>query len=291
MKDISVKALAKINLGLDVVRKREDGYHEVRMIMQTIHLFDRLEISKNTSGEISMETNLAFLPTNENNLVYKAAKLLKDEFEIKDGVHVWLHKYIPVAAGMAGGSTDAAAVLYGMNRMFELGLSVEELMKRGVKIGADVPYCLLRGTALAEGIGEKLTKLPPMVKCPVLIAKPQINVSTKFVYENLKLDAQKKHPDIDRLLSDIKEQDLYKIAADMGNILETVTIPTYPVIAEIKENMLEHGAVNAMMSGSGPTVFGLFDDENTATAAYEEMKASGLAKQVYLTSIYNNARK
>ncbi len=291
MKDISVKALAKINLGLDVVRKREDGYHEVRMIMQTIHLFDRLEISKNTSGEISMETNLAFLPTNENNLVYKAAKLLKDEFEIKDGVHVWLHKYIPVAAGMAGGSTDAAAVLYGMNRMFELGLSVEELMKRGVKIGADVPYCLLRGTALAEGIGEKLTKLPPMVKCPVLIAKPQINVSTKFVYENLKLDAQKKHPDIDRLVSDIKEQDLYKIAADMGNILETVTIPTYPVIAEIKENMLEHGAVNAMMSGSGPTVFGLFDDENTATAAYEEMKASGLAKQVYLTSIYNNARK
>ena len=291
MKDISVKALAKINLGLDVVRKREDGYHEVRMIMQTIHLFDRLEISKNTSGEISMETNLAFLPTNENNLVYKAAKLLKDEFEIKDGVHVWLHKYIPVAAGMAGGSTDAAAVLYGMNRMFELGLSVEELMKRGVKIGADVPYCLLRGTALAEGIGEKLTKLPPMVKCPVLIAKPQINVSTKFVYENLKLDAQKKHPDIDRLLSDIKEQDLYKIAADMGNILETVTIPAYPVIAEIKENMLEHGAVNARMSGSGPTVFGLFDDENTATAAYEEMKASGLAKQVYLTSIYNNARK
>ena len=291
MKDISVKALAKINLGLDVVRKREDGYHEVRMIMQTIHLFDRLEISKNTSGEISMETNLAFLPTNENNLVYKAAKLLKDEFEIKDGVHVWLHKYIPVAAGMAGGSTDAAAVLYGMNRMFELGLSVEELMKRGVKIGADVPYCLLRGTALAEGIGEKLTKLPPMVKCPVLIAKPQVNVSTKFVYENLKLDAQKKHPDIDRLLSDIKEQDLYKIAADMGNILETVTIPAYPVIAEIKENMLEHGAVNAMMSGSGPTVFGLFDDENTATAAYEEMKASGLAKQVYLTSIYNNARK
>ncbi len=291
MKDISVKALAKINLGLDVVRKREDGYHEVRMIMQTIHLFDRLEISKNISGEISMETNLAFLPTNENNLVYKAAKLLKDEFEIKDGVHVWLHKYIPVAAGMAGGSTDAAAVLYGMNRMFELGLSVEELMKRGVKIGADVPYCLLRGTALAEGIGEKLTKLPPMVKCPVLIAKPQVNVSTKFVYENLKLDAQKKHPDIDRLVSDIKEQDLYKIAADMGNILETVTIPAYPVIAEIKENMLEHGAVNAMMSGSGPTVFGLFDDENTATAAYEEMKASGLAKQVYLTSIYNNARK
>ena len=262
MKDISVKALAKINLGLDVVRKREDGYHEVRMVMQTIHWFDRLEISKNTSGEITMETNLSFLPTNENNLVYKAAKLLQDEFAIKDGVHVWLHKYIPVAAGMAGGSTDAAAVLYGMNQIFDLGLTREELMERGVKIGADVPYCIMRGTALAEGIGEKLSKLPPMVKCPVLIAKPQI-----------------------------REKDLYKIAADMGNVLETVTIPAYPVIADIKDHMMEHGAVNAMMSGSGPTVFGLFDKEATAVEAYEAMKASGLAKQVYLTSIYNNARK
>lgn len=291
MKEISVKALAKINLGLDVVRRREDGYHEVRMIMQTIHLFDRLEISKNTSGQITMETNLAFLPTNENNLVCKAAKLLTDEFGIKDGVHVWLHKHIPVAAGMAGGSTDAAAVLYGMNRIFDLGLSKEELMERGVKIGADVPYCVMRGTALAEGIGEKLTKLPPMVKCPVLIAKPQINVSTKFVYENLKLDADTEHPDIDRLVADIREKNLTKIAADMGNVLETVTIPAYPVIADIKENMLQNGAVNAMMSGSGPTVFGLFEKEADAVQAYEAMKRSGLAKQIYLTSIYNNARK
>ena len=181
MKEISVKALAKINLGLDVVRRREDGYHEVKMVMQTIHLFDRLEMKK-TAGGITMTTNLSFLPTNENNLVYKAAKLLMDEFQIRDGIDVKLHKYIPVAAGMAGGSTDAAAVLYGMNRMFELGLSKEELMQRGVKIGADVPYCIMRGTALAEGIGEQLTALPPMVKCPILIAKPQISVSTKFVY-------------------------------------------------------------------------------------------------------------
>ena len=291
MNDISVKALAKINLGLDVVRRREDGYHEVRMVMQTIHLFDRLEISRNDSGQITMETNLSFLPTNENNLVYKAAKLLQDEFVIKDGVHVWLHKYIPVAAGMAGGSTDAAAVLYGMNRIFELGLTKEQLMERGVKIGADVPYCIMRGTALAEGIGEKLTKLPPMVKCPVLIAKPQISVSTKFVYENLKLNENTIHPDIDRLVADISEGDLTKIAADMGNVLETVTIPEYPVIAEIKENMMQNGAVNAMMSGSGPTVFGLFADESTAVKAYEAMKKSNLAKQVYLTSIYNNVRK
>lgn len=290
MKEIAVKALAKINLGLDVVRKREDGYHEVKMVMQTIHLFDRLEMKKTQADEITMTTNLAFLPTNENNLVYKAAKLLKDEFAIKDGIHVRLHKHIPVAAGMAGGSTDAAAVLYGMNRMFELGLTREELMQRGVKIGADVPYCIMRGTALAEGIGEKLTALPPMVKCPVLIAKPQISVSTKFVYENLKLNEGIVHPDIDTLVSDIEAKDLPRIAADMGNILETVTIPNYPVIAQIKDLMKEQGALNAMMSGSGPTVFGLFDTEETAVRAYEKMRESGLAKQVYLTSIYNNSR-
>ena len=290
MKEISVKALAKINLGLDVVRRREDGYHEVRMIMQTIHLFDRLEIKKTSSGGITMTTNLSFLPTNENNLVYQAAKLLKDEFGIRDGIDIKLHKHIPVSAGMAGGSTDAAAVLYGMNRMFQLGLKRDELMRRGVKIGADVPYCIMRGTALAEGIGEKLTALPPMVKCPVLIAKPPISVSTKFVYEHLKLDETTVHPDIDRLGEDIRQKDLAKIAADMGNVLETVTIPNYPVIAEIKEHMLRHGAVNAMMSGSGPTVFGLFEDMAQAREAYEAMQASGLARQVYLTSIYNNAR-
>lgn len=237
-----------------------------------------------------MTTNLSFLPTNENNLVYKAAKLLMDEFQIRDGIDVKLDKYIPVAAGMAGGSTDAAAVLYGMNRMFELGLSKEELMQRGVKIGADVPYCIMRGTALAEGIGEQLTALPPMVKCPILIAKPQISVSTKFVYENLKLDENTVHPDIDRLVEDIRRKDLAAITSDMGNVLETVTIPNYPVIAEIKEHMMEHGAAGAMMSGSGPTVFGLFDDKEKAVAAYEAMQASGLAKQVYLTSIYNNMR-
>ena len=290
MKEISVKALAKVNLGLDVVRKREDGYHEVRMIMQTIHLFDRLEIMRNQSGRITMSTNLAFLPTNENNLVYKAAALLKEEFDIGDGIDVKLHKHIPVAAGMAGGSTDAAAVLYGMNRIFDLGLSKEDLMTRGVKLGADVPYCIMRGTALAEGIGEKLSALPPMVKCPVLIAKPAVSVSTKFVYQNLKLNEQTPHPDIDALITDIRNSDLDNICADMGNVLETVTIPNYPVIAQIKEQMLKSGAKASMMSGSGPTVFGLFGDEETARRARAEMKASGLAKQVYLTSIYNNRR-
>lgn len=291
MKEISLKALAKINLGLDVVSRREDGYHEVKMVMQTIHLYDRLDIEKCSESGIHLETNLSYLPVNENNLVYRAAKLLMDEFQIEEGVKAVLNKRIPVAAGMAGGSTDAAAMLYGMNELFELGLTREELMEHGVKIGADVPYCLMRGTALAEGIGEKLTPLAPMVKCPVLIAKPAISVSTKFVYQNLKLDEQTVHPDIDRLVCDIEEKNLKAIASDMGNLLETVTIPNYPIIADIKEQMMKSGAINSLMSGSGPTVFGLFEDEVTATKAYQDMKESGLAKQIYLTTIYNNRRQ
>lgn len=288
MDNISLKALAKINLGLDVVRRRDDGYHEVRMIMQTINLFDRLEIKKIKESAIKIHTNLFFLPVNENNLVYKAAKLLIDEFGIQEGVSVGLTKKIPVAAGMAGGSTDAAAMLFGMNRLFGLGLSKKQLMERGVKIGADVPYCIMRGTALAEGIGDKLSPLPAMVKCPVLIAKPQISVSTKFVYQNLKLDDKTVHPDIDRLIEDIRNKDLKAVSDLMGNVLESVTIPNYPVISQIKEQMMDSGAVGSMMSGSGPTVFGLFDDSRTAQLAFGKIKRSGLAKQVYLTSIYNN---
>ena len=291
MDKISLKALAKINLGLDVVRRREDGYHEVRMVMQTIHLFDRLNIEKTKDAGIRIKTNLFFLPVNENNLIYKAGKLLMDEFNITEGVSVELDKRIPVAAGMAGGSTDAAAMLYGMNKIFDLGLSMQELKDRGVKIGADVPYCLMRGTALAEGIGEKLKSLPPMIKCPVLIAKPQISVSTKFVYENLRLDENTVHPDIDALIQDIKDKDLHEVCNHMGNVLETVTIPNYPIIDEIKKKMMNSGAIGAMMSGSGPTVFGLFEDEETAKKAYKEMKKSELAKQVYLTDIYNNRIK
>ena len=279
MDEITLKALAKINLGLDVVRRREDGYHEVRMIMQTIHLYDLLEIQKIREPEIQIVSNLSFLPVNENNLVYKAARLLQEEFALTDGISVKLTKRIPVAAGMAGGSTDAAAMLYAMNQLYDLGLSRRELMKRGVQIGADVPYCLMRGTALAEGIGEKLTQLPPMIKCPVLIAKPSISVSTKFVYQNL------------NKRKDIREKDFDGVCAHMGNVLESVTIPNYPVIAEIKQQMMRSGAKASMMSGSGPTVFGLFEDGETAKRALREMKRSGLAKQVYLTTIYNNRRK
>lgn len=283
-----LRALAKINLGLDVLRKREDGYHELRMIMQTINMYDQLEIEISKTPGIKITTNLPFIPVNENNLVYKAAKLLLDEFQIEQGITVDLQKFIPVAAGMAGGSSDAAAAMIGVNRLFGLGLSVKELMERGVKIGADVPYCLLRGTALAEGIGDKLRALPACPDCYVLVGKPAISVSTKFVYENLHANELEYHPEIDEMLDAIQWHNLNKIADCMGNVLETVTIPHYPIIQEIKDHMKEHGALNAMMSGSGPTVFGLFDDKATAENACEALRASHLARTVFLTTVFNN---
>ena len=283
-----LRALAKINLGLDVIRKREDGYHEVRMIMQTINMYDQLEIDIKEEPGISITTNLPFIPTNENNLVYKAAKLLMDEFHIEKGITVELQKFIPVAAGMAGGSSDAAATMIGMNRLFGLGLTVRQLMERSVSIGADVPYCLLRGTALAEGIGEKLRPLPPCPNCYVLIGKPSISVSTKFVYEKLDAGNIEEHPDIDRILEGLQWHNLNKISENMGNVRESVTIPAYPIIEEIKNHMKEHGAVNAMMSGSGPTVFGLFDDKMVAERACEALRESHLARTVFLTTVFNN---
>ncbi len=292
IKHLGLKAYGKVNLGLDVVRRREDGYHEVRMIMQTVGIYDRIDMTRREQPGIGLETNLYYLPDNENNLAYKAAKLLMDEFDIKEGVNIRIKKFIPVAAGMAGGSSDAAAVLFGVNKMFSLGLSLEELMKRGVRLGADVPYCLMRGTALSEGIGEILTPLDPAPQCQVLIAKPAVSVSTKFVYENLHVNQLPKtaHPDIDCLMRAIENRDLRALAENMGNILETVTIPAHPVIQDIKDKMMDMGAVGAMMSGSGPTVFGLFMSPSKAEEAYEEMRygsAASMARQVYLTRFYN----
>lgn len=287
MSEMKLKALAKINLGLDVTGCREDGYHEVKMIMQTIYLYDRIFLKPTKRPEIEIKTNLPYLPANENNLAYKAAKILLDEFDIKSGIKIEIQKYIPVAAGMAGGSTDAAAVLFGMNKLFKLGLSREALMERGVKLGADVPYCIMRGTALAEGIGEMLTPLPSMPSCTILIAKPPISVSTKQVYERLVLDEQTKHPDIDVLVEDLKQKDLSALAGHMGNLLESVTIPQYPVIAKIKQTMLEAGAIGAMMSGSGPTVFGIFQNEEMARAAMKNIRKGQLARQIYITRPYN----
>lgn len=292
IRHLGLKAYGKINLGLDVLRRREDGYHDVRMIMQTVGLYDKIDIYLKETPGIEIVTNLFYLPVNENNLVYKAAKLLMDEFHVSHGIRINLKKFIPVSAGMAGGSSDAAAVLFGVNKMFQLGLSRKELMERGVKIGADVPYCVLRGTALSEGIGEILTPLPDMPQCQVLIAKPAVGVSTKFVYDNLNLEGLKAcdHPDIDGIIEAIKGHNIHQVSQRLGNILETVTIKEYPVISQIKEKIKELGAVNALMSGSGPTVFGIFVSPKAAENAYEELRygeSKNLVKQVYLTNFYN----
>lgn len=291
MEKLELKALGKINLGLDVLGRRENGYHDVRMVMQTLYLYDNVTLIKKSQPGIEIETNLHFLPKDENNIAWKAAQLLMDEFQIRDGIKIILDKHIPVAAGMAGGSSNAAAVLYGMNRMFSLGLSEKELMDRGVKLGADVPYCIMRGTVLAEGIGEQLTALPPLPRCQILIAKPPISVSTKMVYDKLDSKEITEHPDIDGILEGLAQKDIRMVAASMGNVLEKVTIEAYPVIARIKESMMHSGAMGAMMSGSGPTVFGLFEDRRSARKAAEQIKNNGLAKQVYIAGVHNVKRE
>ncbi|MGI6070199.1 MAG: 4-(cytidine 5'-diphospho)-2-C-methyl-D-erythritol kinase [Blautia sp.] len=283
---MKLRALAKINLGLDVVRRREDGYHEVRMIMQTIQMYDVLDMKKKKQPGITLQTNLPYVPTDGRNLVYQAAQMLMDEFHVEEGLTIRLDKFIPVAAGMAGGSSDAAAAMVGVNRLFHLGLSRRELMERGVRIGADVPYCIMRGTALAEGIGEKLTRLPQVPFCYILVGKPGVNVSTKLAYENLHLDQISRHPDIDGMIGDIRSGDLHGMAEKMGNVFEPGIIGTYPVIQKIKDHMMEWGALQAMMSGSGPTVFGIYEEEKTLLRACEELKKSGLAKVVFATRVF-----
>lgn len=284
MEQYDIKAYAKINLGLDVVQKLPNGYHEVRMIMQTIGIYDELTLEK-TDGGIYLTTDSGELPTDENNLIYRAAKLMQQTCQIKEGVRIHLKKTIPIAAGMAGGSTDAAATMKGMNNLFGLGLSVPELMELSVPIGADVPYCILGGTALAEGIGEKLTPLPAAPACHVLIAKPDISVSTKYVYEHLDSAGIPHHPDIDGMVSAIRAGSLPGVLDRLENVLEAVTIPLHPVIADLKKRMLELGAAGSLMSGSGPTVFGIFTDRKKAADAYEKFLSENIAKQIFLTTL------
>ena len=285
MNRVSMRAYAKINLGLDVVRRLENGYHEVRMVMQRIDLYDKINIYKNNTKDIRIKTNLGFLPTGPDNLVYKAANLLRTEFGIDDGVDIDLFKFIPVSAGMAGGSTDAAAVLQGINKMFSLKLSDKELMERGATLGADIPYCIMGGTALAEGIGERLTKLNNCPECYVVIGKPGVSVSTKYVYQHLVLDENTKHPDIDGIITSINEGNIYGVAERMGNVLETVTEVAHPIIKEIKDMMITEGAINSLMSGSGPTVFGIFDDIDKANHCKEVLWKKGMTRNTYVVGL------
>ncbi|MBD5460133.1 MAG: 4-(cytidine 5'-diphospho)-2-C-methyl-D-erythritol kinase [Lachnospiraceae bacterium] len=296
----TLKAYAKVNLGLDVLRRLPSGYHEVKMIMQTVGIFDTLTFTRLPEGiRLTVEgdglpgenVSVGAVPADENNLIWRAARQMMEKYQVSGGIHIHLHKNIPVAAGMAGGSTDAAAAYRGVNRMFSLGASEEEMRKMAVATGADVPYCIMGGTVLAEGIGEKLTALPDAPACHVLVAKPDISVSTKYVYENLHVESLACHPDVDGMAEAVGQGDLRGMLRRMGNVLETVTAGKYPVIGQLKEYMEEHGACRALMSGSGPTVFGLFDDKTAAENCCSRLRSANMAKQIFLTGFVNPAKE
>lgn len=280
------KAYAKVNLALDVLRRRPDGYHDVKMIMQNLSLCDELTFTIEETEDFSIEltANKEGIPTDERNLIYRAIKLMADTYKLRGKVKVDLIKNIPVEAGMAGGSTDCAAAFHAMNDMYELKLPVETLMKLGVTIGADVPYCILAKTAVSEGIGEVLTPITPLKNCYVLVAKPPVGVSTAMVYKSLVLDDNTKHPDVDGMRQALDDDNIKQVAALMDNVLATVTENLYPVISEIKEDMKKQGAINAIMSGSGPTVFGLYEDKEKADAAAKAILDSKKALEVYVTT-------
>lgn len=268
---ISIDAHAKINLSLDVLGKRDDGYHTLQMIMQAIQLHDTISIHEIPDG-VEIMCEAPYVPNNSSNIAYKAAQAIIEKYKIKTGVRLEISKRIPVAAGLAGGSTDAAAVLKGMNELFGLGIDNNELMAIGKTIGADVPYCIMGGTALAEGIGEKLTPLSGLGNIPVLLVKPRIGVSTAWVYKNLNLENMGERPNTPLLISAIGEGDTRTLAANMKNVLESVTQQKYPVIEAIKKELVKLGALGSMMSGSGPTVFGIFEDADKAEYAFNKIK-------------------
>ena len=286
MERVSRKAYAKINIGLDVLRRREDGYHELKMIMQTVDICDDLLFERTAQPGIVIRTDHEELPVDGNNLIYKAADLLFQEKGITEGVKITLTKRIPIAAGMAGGSSDAAATMLGLNELFRMGYSIQELQELGVKLGADIPYCLVGGTMLSEGIGEILTPLPTPPDCFLVVAKPDIDVSTGFVYGNLHADSLTYHPDIDGMARALRAGSLRGITDRLGNVLETVTIKEYPVIEEIKELLCDMGAENALMSGSGPSVFGIFKKKETAEAAAKVVEDRKLAGQIFVTTFH-----
>ena len=281
------RAYAKINIGLDVLRRRADGYHEVKMIMQTVDIYDELVLERRKEPGIELRMDNSELPSGGDNLICRAADLLFREKKITGGVNISLTKRIPIAAGMAGGSADAAAALRGVNELFDLGYSLKELQALGVGLGADIPYCLTGGTMLSEGIGEILTPLPAPPAAHLVIAKPDVNVSTAFVYGNLHADRLAWHPDIDGMIAALQKGDLDGITGRLGNVLETVTVKAHPVIEQIKELLRKQGAENALMSGSGPTVFGIFKEKETAARAAEAVERGRLAKQIFVTTFYN----
>lgn len=277
--EIIEKAPAKINLGLDVIDKRKDNYHELEMVMTSVDLADRIHLEEIPEDEIKIESNKAFLPTDERNNVYQAIDIVKRRYQIKRGVRIYIQKKIPVAAGLGGGSSDCAAALRGINEMWGLGLSLEELSAIGLRIGTDVPFCVYGNTALVTGIGDEITPLPSIPQCWVVLIKPNFSVSTPTVFKDLVVD-ELYHPDIIALIDAIQKNDYQKMVARVGNALESVTVKRHPVIQQIKERMMKFGADVALMSGSGPTVFGLCDKYSRAQRVYNGLK--GFCDEVYL---------
>lgn len=268
MDNLKVKSYAKINLSLDVLGTLPNGYHEVKMVMQTVSLYDLVELTKQDEG-ISLSCSVKFLPVNSDNLAYRAAEAFFKETGIEGGVKIFLKKHIPIGAGLAGGSGNAAAVLTGLNKMYEANLSTEKLCEIGKSLGADVPYCIIGGTRLAEGIGEKLSPLPKMPNCHLVLVKPTFSISTKWVYDNIDACKDLVHPPTDNLIEALEKGDLKLLCQNMGNVLEDVSIAHYPVLTQVKEDLISLGAIGAQMSGSGPTVFGIFEDEEKANNAKE----------------------
>ena len=274
------KSYAKINLSLDVLGRMDNGYHQVRMVMQTVSLFDTITIETLPEKEISITANLPFLPTGPDNLAYKAAEMFFAETGIEGGAAINLNKHIPVGAGLAGGSSNCAVVLRALNRLYGAELSTRRLCLMGEKLGADVPYCILGGTRLAEGIGERLSLLPRMPFCHILLVKPAFSISTKSVYEKIDSYDDYRRPDTEQVINGLRSRSIQTMAKGMGNVLEEVSLNDYPVLKELKEQLRDYGAVAAQMSGSGPTVFGIFTDRRKAEFAKHQLW--GRYKTVYL---------
>ncbi|MGG3279023.1 4-(cytidine 5'-diphospho)-2-C-methyl-D-erythritol kinase [Paenibacillus solani] len=273
------KAPAKINLMLDVLHKRPDGFHEVEMVMTMIDLADRLEMSEQKRDTIIITSQAGYIPLDEKNLAFQAAKLIKERYDVKNGVHIHLDKKIPVAAGLAGGSSDAAATLRGLNRLWGLGIPQEELLALGAELGSDVPFCVSGGTALATGRGEVLTPIPNPPQCWVIVAKPPINVSTAEVYGRLRSEQIQHHPSSQRMVEALQQGSFQQMCQSLGNVLEEVTLKLHPEVQQLKDGMLKLGADGALMSGSGPTVFGLVSKESKVARIYNGLR--GFCKEVY----------
>ncbi len=285
---VIVRGNAKINLTLDVLHKRPDGYHQVEMIMQAIELGDIVKLEEKMTAEISITSNVSHIPCDQRNLAYQAATLIKDTYQIPKGVHIFIEKNIPMSAGLAGGSTDAAAVLLGLNRLWGLDLSLEEMERLGARLGSDVPFCLQGGTMLATGRGERLEPLTSLPPCYVVLAKPRFGVSTAWVYGKYRGSAVQSHPDTRGVIGALEQGDLLGVASRLSNVLESVTMTEYPLIKKLKESMIKYGAMASLMSGSGPTVFGLVEDKEKAEYIATELRKQSDAEIIITKTVVKN---